>query len=72
MVSLSARRSINLLNLKANVRVKIALCVLNGLAICLFTKMAKVPALALSLVQPLLLIRYYLHLFTISNSTVLN
>jgi len=46
-VSPSAKRSINLLNLKANVRVKIVLCVLNGLVLCLLTKMANVPALAL-------------------------
>jgi len=50
MVSLSAKSSINLLNLKANVKVKIVLSVLNGLALCLLTKMANVFALALSLV----------------------
>lgn len=53
MVSLSAKSSINLLNLKANVRVKIVLCVLNGLVLCLLTKMANAFALALSLVLPL-------------------
>ena len=53
MVSLSAKSSINLLNLKANVRVKIVLSVLNGLVLCLLTKMANVFAFALSLVLPL-------------------
>jgi len=47
------KKLINLLNLKANVRVKIVLSVLNGLALCLLTKMANVFALALSLVLPL-------------------
>lgn len=53
MVSLSAKSSIYLLNPKANVRVKIALCALNGLALCHNTKMANVSALALNLVLPL-------------------
>lgn len=46
MVSLSAKRSMNLLHLKANVRVKIAPCVLNGSALCLLTKMTNAPVLA--------------------------